>query len=135
LAKQKKITQAVAATQPDFHVHAAADYFGDSMDRKRGVKSRDLSRKRFLENVRLALPILGLDQFLTDFQRAMRDSGHEIVYDEAEPVIRQLAAEPAMAQLSAAVMVPPTADQFADKFTMARQLLAAAIRLLEKEGT
>jgi hypothetical protein len=89
------ITPAVAAHQAEWHARQAADFFAESTKQQR-PKTRELCRRRFIANAKLALPSLGLDQFLATFNGWLQRQGHFGV-GNAEPIIRELAIELAVA--------------------------------------
>src|SRR4051794_25959034 len=78
------ISPAVAAQQAAWHVWQSARYYRDSALNFGSPSAREINRKRFLTNARLALPTLGLDEFLRQFQ--IHNGGD---YREAEPIIRE----------------------------------------------
>lgn len=139
--KNQPVSQSIAIYQSDFHVHAAADYFIESSDCKRqGVKSREKARNKFMEHVKIVMPILGLDDFLLSLKIALSDRRHEHHYAEAEAISRQLWSEmqskPSPATVAVSEPQPKTAKatktKAEDKQSEARRLLDAAIRLLSE---
>jgi len=120
------LTPAIAAQQSYWLCRQAAGHFHNS-ERGRNATSRASARRRFIEDARLALPTMGLEKFLANFER--HSSGD---VREAEPIIRELWAE---LQIKSAIAGQPgpvtpapigSADAVRQAVANAQQLMAIA---------
>ena len=84
------ITPAIAATQAAWHAKQAAEYYAQSLLMMKSPQARATARKRFMTDARLALPVMGLDEFLRHF-KAWLDAA-DTVFEDAKATVLALAA-------------------------------------------
>jgi hypothetical protein len=60
----------------DWYCRQAAEYFRDSLWHHKSARSRETARKKFLENAREAIAIMGADPFLELFKQCCAAFGY-----------------------------------------------------------